>query len=645
MTKPLCRSLLASLLVLFCHIDPARGVVVTGTVKKTANEPVAGALVTFTNEDDAFEVHSDIADADGGYRIDLAIATAIEENHQTPRSFRLRQNYPNPFNSTTVISYDLTTPGHTRLEVYNNLGQRVRTLIDAPQQAGFHTTTWDGLDDAGRGNAAGVYLYKLTTDGFGESRKMVLSDGAGGRPFAGATAGKTVAQQDPPTYRVNISGPGMVPFEEHGLVFQENSVVDFTVLRETVESIWQMGTPIVGYYHGPGGGGGRWGPFTHGMARKLVDGGFTLAWGTTIDDLDVAHAHGLRMDLLIWDMREPGNLDEPTAKARIDEIVDAVKDHPALYSYAITDEPSAKRFPEFARMVAYIRERDPTHLAHINLLPTYAGAGALGTSGGTVEAYREHLRQYVDIVKPDLISYDHYGLYTNDDGNQYFMNLHLVREAALYGGIPFINVIQAVSMGTSHRIPNGDESRFLGFTTLAYGGQGIMHFVYWAYSDFQGGISGFEDIEWTPERAEADAAAPLSPLGEALREIHPEFVAVAEQLQPLTSLAVYHSGRGVPGWHIDRLPDDATFAVDPPFNEEQDKGVIFGYFGSSDEVSHALIVNLDHGQGITTTVVGSGALEEFDTRSLQWQSVSDGSRAEMHLVAGGGKLLRLREAP
>ena len=69
-----------------------------------------------------------------------------------------------------------------------------------------------------------------------------------------------------------------------------------------------------------------------------------------------------------------------------------------------------------------------------------------------------------------------------------------------------------------------------------------MHFVYWPYVDFFGGVSGFEDIEWTPERSEADAAAPLTPLGEAMREIHPEFVAIAEQLQPLTSLAVYLSG-------------------------------------------------------------------------------------------------------
>jgi hypothetical protein len=415
---------------------------------------------------------------------------------------------------------------------------------------------------------------------------------------------------------------------------------------------WQLGTPIVGYYHGPGGGGDRWGHLTHAMAEKLVDGGFTLAWGSSLEDLDVAHAHGLRLDLIAQDLREPSNLDDPAARARMDSVIDAVKDHPALYSYRIVDEPSALRFPEFARIVDYIRERDPAHLAHINLFPTYAG-GALGTAGDTETAYREHLRQFVQVVKPDLISYDHYSLYTYDEAglslhesNTYFMNLALVREAALDGGIPFINVIEAATVGERHRMPNSDESRYLAYTTLAYGGQGIMQFVYWPYSDFYGGISEFEDTEWNAERAEADAAAPLTPLGEALRQIHPEFVAVAQQLQPLTSLAVYQSGQPPVGAsRIDPLPDDAAFTVDPLFDPERDKGVLWGYFGSTDETTHVLVVNLDHGQKITTTVVGPSALEEFDAQTRNWRSVSDGSRAQLNLVAGGGKLLRLQTGP
>ncbi len=617
------------------------GIVVSGTVETAGNEPVAGAEITFTNEDDPLEAYSDVTDDEGGYRIDLVIPTVIEEDETTPSSFQLHQNYPNPFNSSTVITYSLPDPGYTRVEIYNNLGQRLRTLVDAWQESGSHSTTWDGLDDSGQGAAAGVYLYELTSGGFAETRKMVLSDGAAGPSApgpAGTATGKVVVQQNRPTYRVSITEPGIVPFEQRGLVLHEDSVLDFTVQRK-----WQIGTPIVGYYHGPGGGGGRWGPLTHGMAQKLVDGGFTLAWGSTVEDLDVAHAHGLRLDLIDYALREPSYLDDPERKATMDAVIDAVKDHPALYSYRIVDEPSAVRFPEFARLVEYIRERDPAHLAHINLFPTYASAGALGTSGGLVEAYREHLRQYVDIVKPDLISYDHYNLRTNNDGNQYFTNLALVREAALYGGIPFINVIQAASLSETHRVPNGDESRYLGYTTLAYGGQGIMHFTYWAYSDFHGGISEFEDIEWTEERAAADAAAPLTPLGEAVGQNHAEFIAVAEQLQPLTSLAVYHSGQKPAGGFVDELPADAAFTVDPPYTiGTSRKGLLWGFFGSTGETTHVLVVNLDHGLEITRTVVGPGAMEEFDAQTGDWRPVSDGSRAEVTLVAGGGKLLRLQ---
>ena len=85
--------------------------------------------------------------------------------------------------------------------------------------------------------------------------------------------------------------------------------------------------------------------------------------------------------------------------------------------------------------------------------------------------------------------------------------------------------------------------------------------------------------------------------------------------------------------------------MDPPFNPEQDKGVLWGYFGSTDEVSHALVVNMDHGQEITTTVIGAAVLEEFDPQARQWQPASDGSRAQTNLVAGGGRLLRFKENP
>ena len=408
--------------------------------------------------------------------------------------------------------------------------------------------------------------------------------------------------------------------------------------------MWQMGKPITGYYHGPGAGTDRWGPLTPGMAEKLVDGGFNMAWGTTVDDLDVAHDHDLRLDLLCWEMRDPTSLDDPARRARIDAVIDQVKDHPAMYAYNIFDEPGANQFSGLARMVSYLRERDPDHLAHINLFPTYASSELLGTTGDTTAAYREHLCQYLDVVKPELISHDHYHLFADHDGDEYYLNLALIREAAMKAGVPFLNVVQACSLGSSHRVPNGDEGRYLAYTTLAYGGMGLSQFVYWIrVPDFiGGGVSEYGEGPFSEERAQADVAAPLTPLGSELRNINREFVAIAEQLQRLKSRGAYHLGP-LPSGGV-APPSDLEFYVDPPVDATAEKGILLGCFGTAGETTHVLVVNLDYQNEISTAIVGPAAVEEFDALDGTWTSGAGGPRASVSLTKGGGRLFRARGA-
>ncbi len=91
-----------------------------------------------------------------------------------PATPSLHQNYPNPFNPATTIRYDLTQDGPVSLKIYNVLGQEVTTLIDDPRPAGFWSVEWDGRDTAGNSVASGVYIYRLETSGFSESRKLVI---------------------------------------------------------------------------------------------------------------------------------------------------------------------------------------------------------------------------------------------------------------------------------------------------------------------------------------------------------------------------------------------------------------------------------------------------------------------------------------
>jgi len=98
----------------------------------------------------------------------LALTSAFAPNF--PISLQLKQNYPNPFNPSTTISYQLPVFSHVNLSVYNTLGLKVRTLVDAFQERGSYRFTF-----LGEGLASGVYYYRLKTEQFVIQRKMVLA--------------------------------------------------------------------------------------------------------------------------------------------------------------------------------------------------------------------------------------------------------------------------------------------------------------------------------------------------------------------------------------------------------------------------------------------------------------------------------------
>ena len=86
--------------------------------------------------------------------------------------------------------------------------------------------------------------------------------------------------------------------------------------------------------------------------------------------------------------------------------------------------------------------KDPNHLAYVNLYPNYASAKQLQTKGNRVDAYREFLNKFIDIVKPQLLSFDHYNFAVKGQNDAYFLNLAQIREAALKENIPFMAALQ-----------------------------------------------------------------------------------------------------------------------------------------------------------------------------------------------------------
>jgi hypothetical protein len=98
--------------------------------------------------------------------------TSIDRGEQTdeiPNQSKLHQNYPNPFNPTTNIRFELSEPSIVTLEVYNILGQRVAKLVNERKSPGRYEVNFDAS-----GLSSGLYLYRLQTDSFTETRQMML---------------------------------------------------------------------------------------------------------------------------------------------------------------------------------------------------------------------------------------------------------------------------------------------------------------------------------------------------------------------------------------------------------------------------------------------------------------------------------------
>ena len=103
--------------------------------------------------------------------------TSVENPEGLPEQFTLAQNYPNPFNPGTVINYTIPqslNSSQIKLDIFNLLGQKVITLVDAKQVAGEHSIQWDGKNEAGNLVTSGIYLYRLKAETFVEMRKMTF---------------------------------------------------------------------------------------------------------------------------------------------------------------------------------------------------------------------------------------------------------------------------------------------------------------------------------------------------------------------------------------------------------------------------------------------------------------------------------------
>lgn len=204
-------------------------IVVQGQVTDNGGEylgggaaPVINALVTITDQADnnrSFQAHTDTL---GSYYFSINETGVEESDTQNPSGFELFQNYPNPFNPNTVIAYQLIKPADIQIEIYNVLGQKIKTLFKGFQSNCIGQSVWDATDDLGQGVSAGVYIYSLISEGVRITKKMVLTDGYMGHSvispsraiFPVATIQHELRKQLSNQYFLQVSGTNIETYQE-----------------------------------------------------------------------------------------------------------------------------------------------------------------------------------------------------------------------------------------------------------------------------------------------------------------------------------------------------------------------------------------------------------------------------------------------
>lgn len=104
---------------------------------------------------------------------DTASTSVASSLPAKPAEFQLLQNYPNPFNPTTTIEYYVGTPGNVSVQIYDVVGRKVATLVDAFRNQGWHSVQWNAMDNT-LANATGVYLCELKAGSYTERKKLLL---------------------------------------------------------------------------------------------------------------------------------------------------------------------------------------------------------------------------------------------------------------------------------------------------------------------------------------------------------------------------------------------------------------------------------------------------------------------------------------
>ena len=377
--------------------------------------------------------------------------------------------------------------------------------------------------------------------------------------------------------------------------------------------------------------------FSEERIKEVIDCGINLVMGAYDVEmnrkaLEYCEKYGVKY--MLYDSRIHLAMHNPES---MDEYISAVcadyKDYPALHSYHITDEPGADKFPLLGKIVETFRKYDPDHVAYINLFPNYANEQQLGTP-----TYDEHLRQYMDIVKPELLSYDHYHLLTPnrpenpvdiDDPREagiyaaaqqrveragFYDNIEAIRSYGLEYDVPYMLIILLTEHGP-YRYLRREEISYEIWQTLAYGCTLLSYFTYWTPGD---------DPVWHFRNGIISADGEKCQHYWDVQALNKIITPVGEKIAATKSAAVFHVG--------EEKENVQFFAGYGKIRSITGGSLTVGFF----EDGSMILANKDFDNGADVTIDTDAELLLFDGKDY----IPCGKTVK--LEAGGGALLMIK---
>ena len=374
--------------------------------------------------------------------------------------------------------------------------------------------------------------------------------------------------------------------------------------------------------------------------RAIADAGFNLVMPPCEGEASVARnrrilelAAKTGLKAVIGDARMPLALaNNPKGKKALSDIVSDYRKSTALMGYFLTDEPGANSFGDLADVVAELHRLDPNRMVFINLLPNYATTDLTANPSQLNSlTYAQYLSRFMEVVKPDVLSWDHYHFLKEGDRPGFFGNLAAGQRAAgaSVPPTPFWQIVLSVQHGP-YRALTENELRFEAMQTLAYGGRGLAYFTYWQPGD--------PSFQWSSSIRSRDGSP--GPLYAPVKAVNAEVKALGMWLLDAQIDETFQSGT-IP-------PDGTPASEDSLVKAAGESRLTVGIFRGAKGYIYVLAANRDYkagAKGQLTLSTGKHTVEQLDLKTGKWSAwagkpVADTVSGEVLLGPAGAVLLR-----